>query len=363
MLGITVPAVATDAGIERYVVPESPGGAGWADFEQLNHVINVCLRVGDRRDREMTAPYLLGRWHEEGQMVPEVVVARRDGIVGVACYERDTPDVAPTGWVSVSVLPDVRRRGIGAALYGEIERIAAADGRRTLIAEFSSPPQEGPTLTASTGSGEIPAADPGARFALARGYALGQVERISVCPLPLDATRLHELEASVTRRMGDAYRVVSWRGATPDDRVDDLAMLRARMSVDAPIGDVDWPEEIWDAARIRADEARRLDHGADLFVAAAEHLPTGRLVAFSEITVRPSGTTAQQGDTLVVAGHRGHGLGMVLKVANLRALQAARPDITGVMTGNATDNSYMLAINDALGFENFVFNGVWQKAL
>jgi GNAT superfamily N-acetyltransferase len=356
--------VATDAGIERFAAPESPGAERWSDFVELTEVRNVCRRIDGGHERDVTPEYFLGAWREAGQKVPDAVVARVAGrIVGFADYERDTPDVAPTGWVDVFVLPEHRRRGIGAELYAAIERIAADDGRSTLICEFSTPPRPGPTVASTSGSGEVPAEDPGVRFALARGYSLGQVERLSICPLPVPAERLDALEASARARVGDAYKVVTWRGATPDEHLDDMAVLRARMSTDVPVDDLDWPGEVWDVDRVRASEQRFLDTGVGLFLAAVQHVPTGRLVAFTELSVRPWSATAQQGDTLVLAEHRGRRLGLLLKVVNLRALLAAHPAVTSIMTGNATSNSYMLAINDALGFETYVFDGAWQKRL
>ena len=57
-----------------------------------------------------------------------------------------------------------------------------------------------------------------------------------------------------------------------------------------------------------------------------------------------------QDDTLVLKEHRGHRLGMLLKVANLEFLQRERPGHPAVTTFNAAENEHMLAVNDALGF-------------
>ena len=57
-----------------------------------------------------------------------------------------------------------------------------------------------------------------------------------------------------------------------------------------------------------------------------------------------------QMDTAVVPAHRGHGLGLAIKVAMLRTLVDVWPELERIATGNAADNKYMLAINQALGF-------------
>jgi hypothetical protein len=58
---------------------------------------------------------------------------------------------------------------------------------------------------------------------------------------------------------------------------------------------------------------------------------------------------AAQEDTSVLAPHRGHRLGLRLKLAMLDWLRVERPDVTHVDTWNVPGNAPMIAINDALG--------------
>ncbi len=78
---------------------------------------------------------------------------------------------------------------------------------------------------------------------------------------------------------------------------------------------------------------------------------TGAVVAYTDL-VLPSGapTKTWQWGTLVDREHRGHRLGMAVKVANLRELQRAHPERETVGTGNDATNSYMVGINEELGF-------------
>ena len=69
----------------------------------------------------------------------------------------------------------------------------------------------------------------------------------------------------------------------------------------------------------------------------------------------------QQLDTLVLAEHRGHRLGMLLKVANLRALQASGSAPSLVSTFNAEENRHMLNVNEAIGFRPVGHAGCWRK--
>ena len=52
----------------------------------------------------------------------------------------------------------------------------------------------------------------------------------------------------------------------------------------------------------------------------------------------------------MLPGHRGHSLGLALKLANHRALMAALPACEFVRTSNAEVNSHMNAVNERMGY-------------
>jgi hypothetical protein len=72
---------------------------------------------------------------------------------------------------------------------------------------------------------------------------------------------------------------------------------------------------------------------------------------------------AHQWGTLVGRDHRGHRLGAAVKVANLRALQRARPDVTVIQTENAETNAFMVSINERLGFQVVAVSPSFARAL
>jgi hypothetical protein len=74
-------------------------------------------------------------------------------------------------------------------------------------------------------------------------------------------------------------------------------------------------------------------------------------VAHSDLFTVASSRRAYQMGTLVRRDHRGHRLGTAVKVANLAALVADRPDVLEVHTQNAETNEWMVSINVRLGFE------------
>ena len=58
----------------------------------------------------------------------------------------------------------------------------------------------------------------------------------------------------------------------------------------------------------------------------------------------------KQTDTAVARNHRGHRLGMLLKIEMMRWLAEAEPQLTVIETSNQVDNSFMIKVNEALGY-------------
>ena len=67
--------------------------------------------------------------------------------------------------------------------------------------------------------------------------------------------------------------------------------------------------------------------------------------------------------TLVHPEHRGHRLGLAVKLANLEALAHEAPLVRRIVTGNARVNAPMIAVNDLMGFEVAGAGYFWQKAV
>ncbi len=158
--------------------------------------------------------------------------------------------------------------------------------------------------------------------------------------------------------------MTTWREQCPRELLEDRAELARRISTDAPTGDLDYEEERWDDARVRAEEALLVSQGRAKVATGAIEEATGRLVGVTEIAI-PLGAArkAYQWDTVVLPEHRGHRLGIWLKMANLRALAKASPTTTLISTWNADDNGPMIAVNEALGFEVVGTMIAWQKKL
>ncbi len=115
---------------------------------------------------------------------------------------------------------------------------------------------------------------------------------------------------------------------------------------------------------IRNYERTYRDKGSTLFHAAMRDDTTGRLVAWTLIEQLddPSSWGWQQ-ITLVDPAHRGHRLGLAVKIHNHLQVRAKAPELHHVHTWNSAANHHMIAINEALGFRPSGATIDWQTRL
>lgn len=351
----------SDITVAELAIPPEVGAEGWSDFVAMTDVRNeIEAEIVGTDELAFEAAELLPRWLDPLDR-RRLFVARVEGrIVARSTYEfSDDDDVA---WIEVSVLDRYRGRGVGSALYDFVFEVARAEGKKTFQSDFYDRANEpGPRIPSPSGFGSVAAESVPSRFAAKRGYGLEMVLRFSRLALPVktDLLAMHRAEAEAAA--GPDYRVVRWAGRTPELWLEDLAVLHGRMYTDAPHGDLDVGNEVWDGERQRAHDEVDAQSPRALLVSAIEHVPTNKLVAFTELTVPPEiGRPIAQRDTLVLSEHRGHRLGMLLKVDNIQAVTAAHPGHPSITTTNAEENSYMLAVNDAVGFVPMAYSGVWK---
>ncbi|MEV4660432.1 GNAT family N-acetyltransferase [Micromonospora echinofusca] len=272
---------------------------------------------------------------------PLWALARLDGVpAGYLALDLPQLDNTENATAEVVVHPQCRRRGVGRALHEHGVRLLRERGRKRVLAMAVSALPGGPTRS---GAAAAFAASTGARPALA------EVRR------RLDTTRLdHDgLAAALADARGRAagYDVVRWRGDTPEEYVADIAYLDGRLMTDAPLGDVEWEPERIDVERVRGIERALRARGRRRYHTAARHEASGRVVAWTLLDVGASADWhAFQQITIVDPEHRGHRLGLLTKVENLRHLLAHEPAVRAIDTFNAAENAHMVRINEQLGF-------------
>ena len=273
--------------------------------------------------------------------------------------------------VSVVVRRALRRHGVATALAGAVEEGLRGSGRTTVGCWFPNPllePDHPGALAPKTGVGLVDRTQPGAAWLLGLGFELEQGERYSILTIPEGRAswlaEIGRLRAAAAETAGPGYDVVQWSGITPEQWRDRMAVLHTRMSVDAPSAGFDFREEKWDADRVVHLGEVMLEGDHSNAFTAIRHVPTGELVAYTELqwpNTKPH--AVYQEDTLVHGEHRGHRLGMLAKAANLEYLLAANPRAARIHTWNAAENRFMLDINEALGFRPAAIEGAWQKVV
>ncbi|GAB3699154.1 GNAT family protein [Mariniluteicoccus flavus] len=281
-----------------------------------------------------------------------------DRALGAVHIVMPDKDNVTTAELDMVIDPEADAPAVFGGLIEAAEPMLREAGRTVWMAWTGSPQDaKGEPLEAATGSGTIPNTPQHASM-LANGWRLEQVERNSV--LEVHAER----DVTGLRREAEdkaaGYEVVSWEGATPEHLLDSMAVMRARMSIDAPMGEMAFEMENWDADRVREHDRVSAERDRTMLWTAA--LFEGDVVAYTLLDLPPDNLeVAYQGDTVVHGDHRGHRLGMLVKLANLDQLRAARPGVQRVHTWNADENQWMLAVNVAMGFEVRALEGCWQK--
>jgi GNAT superfamily N-acetyltransferase len=286
------------------------------------------------------AAYLRHGWDGDP---PEVAVALDRGrVVGVLEVELPRWDNRHLGYLDLTVDPLRRREGLGSRLFATGVEQVRAEGRTVVaIGGYES--------AATVG------------FAKSHGLDLAseEVERRHDL-LALDPQLLASLSAQAERASAgyELARLPSW---TPGAQLADVARLTGAIN-DAPTDDLDVEDEVFTAPRIRAFEAAQLALGRRMYRLAARERATGALVGQTVVGVHGElPDFGEQYDTSVVPEHRGHRLGLRLKLGMLAWLAECEPQLRVVNTWNAATNEHMIAVNEALGYRVVGRTAVWQR--
>ena len=315
-------------------------------LESCHHLVQECIKA----DQPDQAPWSLGafraKWVEGFSGSPqESWFAADDHGAIVGCYLLDLPDRENLSMASavLRVSPGRRRAGIGTVLLRHCEDRARLAGRTRLTGEAWDG-SAGPAFATAVG------ASPGIPEVHRTLYLTDEVRS------RLPGLR-QKAEAHAT-----GYSLLSWVGPTPEDQVDQVAAVHAAMA-DAP-RDAGTEHAVWDADRIRRLERIATEHGIIHHTVVARHDGTGELAAVTQV-ITESGAPAFgfQQVTAVLRTHRGHRLGLLVKVAMLDLIAETEPEVDRIATGNAGSNEHMIAINAALGFQVIGVTRDWELNL
>ena len=314
------------------------------DVEQINPRNEAALRAWWEVGQAATAhrpgkPWPV--WEQSRVALPAVnpergitLLGAIDGrrMVGAGLLTRSLQENLHTAMAFAYVSPDRAREGIGRALVAELELVAAGDGRTTVQSEAYLPP-------GSTAPAEA--------FAAAMGYAVASRESIK------------ELAVAdyVARRDGLAvdpvdYRIVTFDTVCPEEHLESFGRLLGMLMSEVPLGELDLVDSVWTPERIRAAERRQVDIGRHVHTAFAL-APDGEVAGVSDVRIDDTDHShGQVGITIVDPAHRGHRLGLALKVATHDLAVSTYADLVSLDTSNAEVNTHMNAVNEALGYRS-----------
>lgn len=342
--------------------------AALADYDELYRLYRDAIALDNPKAMTIgPRAFEAFETHPFPEQVNDRSVARVGGeVVGMVTFEAPAEENTHRLFATIVVHPDHRRKGYGRALHEHVVGWARDHGRTTVagttIVSTEGAPAAGERLREAPG---VHSAEPGTAFVRQLGYqpALPEVAR------QLEVGSVDR--AGHDRLLADAwavaggYRTVGWLGVPPDDLIEDVAYLDGRLLSDAPIGDLDLEPEKVTPERIRDREVAMSFRGRQTVHTGAIHEATGRLVAWTTICLDPEldNGQAMQFITLVDPDHRGHRLGTIVKIENLRYALSHDPKLSRITTWNAAANGYMIRINEALGFRPAYGQMEWQLHL
>ncbi len=278
-------------------------------------------------------------------------VAVDDGdLVGGAYVAFPLVDNKTMAWGGVFVPPEHRGNGIGSLLLGHLVDVTAAQSRTALLVEANIPFDRRDD-------------HPYRRFAERHGFALANIEIRRDRPLPADDDWLADLADTAAPHHAGYSLEVHTEDDMPDDLLPSYCDAWNRLGLEAPTGDIVFEAEGLTPKLFRRRAAKSRAQGRTAYHAIGLD-GNRRVVAYSTLAVsKHTPDTVYQWGTLVLPEHRGHRLGMAVKVHNLQTLQRHHPDAQRITTSNTEDNQAMVDINVRLGFEPVEILAEFQRRL
>ena len=234
--------------------------------------------------------------------------------------------------IAITIHPERRRQGHGSVVLAEAVRRVAELGRDIIW----------------VGAAED---DPGARRFLEQhgfGYASHDARRRQALA-EVDPATVERLFASALGRSAD-YQLERHRPPFTEALLGELVEVTAAIN-DAPMGELTFEDEKFDVHRLDDQQLAAAGRGDRIYRVLARHRHTGEVGGHTMMVVNPFFPQwAGQGDTAVARPHRGHRLGLLVKIEMMRWLAEAEPQVSEVETWNHADNAFMIGVNELLGY-------------
>jgi GNAT superfamily N-acetyltransferase len=337
--------------LAQWLVDRHPGGMPFvrvnagdaAAIQVLTDLYNAARAVDDPTSPPAIAELVAGDVEFGWDLHPEVrylyTPPGGDQPVGALGIDLPVYDNLQLVWAEVLVHPDHRRQGHGTAIMEEVLRQAREAGR-TII-------------WVGTAEDDLGAQAFVAKFGF--GYASHDARRRQRLA-EVDHDELDRLHAQAIEAAKD-YRLERLRSPVPDEVLAELIEVTAAIN-DAPGGTLTYEDEVFDVTRLREVETARQKRGDLMYRIVARHKETGEAAGHTVVVFNPlRPQRAGQGDTAVARTHRGHRLGLLLKIDMMHWLAEEQPQLEEIETWNHADNAYMINVNEAIGYRlSRIFN-------
>jgi GNAT superfamily N-acetyltransferase len=287
---------------------------------------------------------LVHGWDGEGTERLLLVRDAAGRLEGYAELEMPAQENRGLTWFNVVVGPAQRRRGVGSALLDRIAAVSREVGRPMVM----------------TGTWH---SSPGAAFLKRHGFEQASIaaqRRLFTQGLPREGD--DELLASA-REASSAYDTVRLAGPLPEEMLPVMLPLVEQIN-DAPLDDLALEDDVFSVDRLRRYGEAQDAQGQRVYRVVALDRSDGSPAAHTVVAVdgrRPY--HGEQHDTTVRREHRGHRLGLRLKLEMLEWLRQVEPQLRQIDTWNQESNAHMIAVNDAIGCTVVAREAEFQKRL
>lgn len=276
-----------------------------------------------------------------------------DGAEPVGGYRLELPmlENLDAAVLELVVAPEQRRRGTGRDLLEHAIRVARQAGRQRLVMDSHSPLHPEPE---------------GETASFLRAVGAQPVAAVTWYRLRCERADEHEYRRMLeeAQERSARYETVSWIDEAPDSDQQDMAVLMGYALSGQPSDSLDWRPAPWTVDRLAGYDRLMRTCRMTRFTTAARDRESGALVGETTLALTHTPRThATQCETIVAPAHRGHGLGIRLKLENLRYALTREPLLQLIDTLVADSNGPMININRPLGFHPHRRFRRWQLEL
>ncbi len=290
------------------------------------------------------------------------------GGVSLFWSKTNNPELAN---VSIYVLPEYRRQGIGRAALDFARKVVLDNSKKKIYAwtnEVAVATGAPDALLPRRGNGAIDPTNASAAFLKAEQFGLDMIEKASTLHLGSGTEREHtrshigDIHAAAVAA-GDPegqYELIEWTLPTPEEHLDAYVAMVNQFYMDMPtMSDMD--ASTMTPERAREGEQRRVDAGKTGFITVAKHRASGDFVGITEVAWTKGSDAGFIDSTWVSKDHRGHQLGLILKTRSALTILDQAPQMLTIRTWNAEENVHMWAINEKLGYSVDFVEGAWMS--